>query len=198
MKITDYAILFMTILLSLCFIYEFKDNIAFRNAIYGEEVNRAVDNAVVKALEQGYISGSKKTIGFEMQKVSNTFIETASYLLYGNANDYSKVIIESKIISFILVDNDGYYSYSNGKWSEKNIFSSDLHERKVYEIEERIQQDMDNEIYRVLFPKNSGEIFAQTISDYSLLVVYETAAYEYDGNRYANCILSGAAVKNAS
>ena len=52
MKITDYAILFMTILLSLCFIYEFKDNIAFRNAIYGEEVNRAVDNAVVKALEQ--------------------------------------------------------------------------------------------------------------------------------------------------
>ena len=164
MKITDYAILFMIILLSLCFIYEFKDNIAFRNAIYGEEVNRAVDNAVVKALEQGYISGSKKTIGFEMQKVSNTFIETASYLLYGNVNDYSNVIIESRIVSFILVDNDGYYSYSNGKWSEKNIFSSDLHERKVYEIEERIQQDMDNEIYRVLFPKNSGEIFAQTIS----------------------------------
>ena len=42
---------------------------------------------------------------------------------------------------------------------------------------------------------NSGEIFAQTISDYSLLVVYETQRIVYDEVIYSGCILSGAAIK---
>lgn len=44
MKITDYAILFLGIILSFCVIYEFKDQMAFKKIICDEEINKAVDN----------------------------------------------------------------------------------------------------------------------------------------------------------
>lgn len=54
MKITDYAILFLGIILSFCVIYEFKDQMAFKKIICDEEINKAVDNSVVMALKSGY------------------------------------------------------------------------------------------------------------------------------------------------
>ncbi|MCI5603612.1 MAG: hypothetical protein SOV90_04915 [Lachnospiraceae bacterium] len=191
MKITDYAILFLGIILSFCIIYEFKDQMAFKKIICDEEINKAVDNSVVMALKSGYTKDIDNKCEIDLEITKNVLRKSLSEMLYGDIKEYHK----DGIIACILVDGDGYYTLINNKWSDKNIFGSSSHSGKVQEIEEVLEEKLDNYIYRILLPENSGEIFAQTISDYSLLVVYETQRIVYDDVIYSGCILSGAAIK---
>lgn len=191
MKITDYAILFLGIILSFCIIYEFKDQMAFKKIICDEEINKVVDNSVVMALKSGYTKDIDNKCEIDLEITKNVLRKSLSEMLYGDIKEYHK----DGIIACILVDGDGYYTLINNKWSDKNIFGSSSHSGKVQEIEEVLEEKLDNYIYRILLPENSGEIFAQTISDYSLLVVYETQRIVYDDVIYSGCILSGAAIK---
>ena len=191
MKITDYAILFLGIILSFCIIYEFKDQMAFKKIICDEEINKAVDNSVVMALKSGYTKDIDNKCEIDLEITKNVLRKSLSEMLYGDIKEYHK----DGIIACILVDGEGYYTLINNKWSDKNIFGSSSHSGKVQEIEEVLEEKLDNYIYRILLPENSGEIFAQTISDYSLLVVYETQRIVYDDVIYSGCILSGAAIK---
>lgn len=195
MKITDYAILFLGIILSFCVIYEFKDQMAFKKIICDEEINKAVDNSVVMALKSGYTKDIDNKCEIDLEITKNILKKTLAELLYGDIKEYNKDRITNRIIACIVVDEDGYYTLTNNKWSDKNIFGSSSHSGKVQEIEEVLEERLDNYIYRILLPENSGEIFAQTISDYSLLVVYETQRMVYDDVIYSGCILSGVAIK---
>lgn len=195
MKITDFSILFLVIMLSLCTIYEFKDQMTFNKSISDEEINKIVDNSVVKALDCGYVDdiGDEKII--DLDTVWIVLKNTISNLLYGNISEYYTSKVNDNIVACILIEKNGYYTLIDEKWSDKNIFSSSSHNGKVQEIEDVLEEKMDNYIYRILLPKNSGEIFAQTVSDYSILLVYKTQEFEYDKVRYSGCILSGAAIK---
>lgn len=197
MKITDYCILFLIILLSFVTIYEFKDKMEFSYSLYGEEVNGIVDNATVEALKSGISSDNSKESFVNLESVFDTFIQTTAYLMTGNNYEELRNRINDKVKIMLVVDKDGYYLHKDGIWKEKVYFSDSIHENHVKEIEICIENEMIEDEYKILFPKNNGEISSQTISDFSLIVVFETRQYVYDGERYSNCILSGAKVKNS-
>lgn len=199
MKITDYANIFMIIFLAFFTISNFKDKMNFNYLMKTEEINKLMDNSVVSALENT-VHEENGNLSFDLQKISNNFFETLVFFLTGNeygGESEIRYYLEDNIMAFILIENNGYYLYESGSWSGKTLFSEDSHENKVDEIEKIINERISRLPYRVNFPKNSGEIDSQTISDYSLLVLYKTNEYNYSGKTYADIIIAGAKVKLA-
>lgn len=195
MKITDYAILFMTIISSFVVVYFLKDSILFQTIVYNEEFNRIVDNTTVNALDKGY-TGINNTQGkINADIVVESFIKDMCYMMYGIDSKCNRNKITENIVSFIIINEDGYYVYEDGVLSEKLFFQNILHEKRVAEIENIIKERIYRYNYKIVFPKNNGEHNSQTIKLNSILVIYRTNISSFFGNTYAECIISGAAIK---
>ena len=125
MKITDYAILFMTIIFSFIVIYFLKDSILFQKIIYSEEINRVVDNTTVKALNDGYKGFIGNDDNIDVDLVIESFLRNMSYITYGVDSNYNRNRITDCIVCLIIIMEDGYYIYEDGilgkKLSFKNI-----------------------------------------------------------------------------
>lgn len=197
MKITDYAILFMSILLSFSVVYILKDEMNYKYLTHGEMLNTTIDNVVVTALEEG-TEIKNGSIKYNQDKISATFFRMAEFIMTGNINNGSSknyYMFEENVIAFLLIENDGYYLYEDGGWKDKVLFESEKHEDKVLTVEKILNQKVSQLPYRVYLPQNMGEINSQTVSDYSLLVLFKTNEYNYLGNSYIDCIISGAKLK---
>ena len=75
-----------------------------------------------------------------LEITKNVLKKTLAELLYGDIKEYNKDRITNRIIACIVVDEDGYYTLTNNKWSDKNIFGSSSHSGKVQEIEEVLEE----------------------------------------------------------
>lgn len=196
MKITDYAILFMTIISSFIVIYFLKDSILFQKIIYSEEINRMVDNTTVDALDEGYKGNNGTEEKIDADIVIERFLKNMSYIMYGLDSKYNRDKVAGNIVCLIIIVEDGYYTYEEGKISEKFLFNDILHEKRVEEIEKEIEERISEYDYKIMFPKNNGEHNSQTIHANSLLVVYRTNITSFLGEKYAECIISGATIKS--
>lgn len=200
MKITDYALVFMTILLSFYVVYLFKDGMNFNYLTHGEMLNSTIDNVVVAAMEEG-TDIENGNIKYNPEKISDTFFNMAEFIMTGNINSINSSNcygLERNVLAFLLIENDGYYLYEEGEWEKKVIFETEEHEEKVLIIEDVLNEKINQLPYRVYLPKNGGEINSQTVSDYSLLVLFKTDEYNYLGEKYIDCIISGAKIKNSN
>lgn len=197
MKITDYAILFMMIISSFVVVYFLKDSILFQTIIYNEEINRMVDNTTVNALGKGYKGINNVQEKIDVEVVVESFFEDMSYMMYGMDSKSNRNKISNNIVCLIVIDEDGYYVYKDGALDEKNFFVDVLHEKRVAEVEKVIKDSIEKFDYKIVFPKNDGEHNSQTIKLNSLLVIYRTNIASFFGETYAECIISGAAIKLA-
>ena len=102
----------------------------------------------------------------------DNIINEAAIGILGNIDDYTKSIIESRIMFLIYLDRDGYYCYQNGKWTDKIKYNSDVHSMIVEQISMKINSMVGNR-YKALIPYNEGEDYKNTIEKYSCLVFYE-------------------------
>lgn len=196
MKITDYAILFMTIIFSFIVIYFLKDSILFQKIIYSEEINRVVDNTTVKALNDGYKGFIGNDDNIDVDLVIESFLRNMSYITYGVDSNYNRNRITDCIVCLIIIMEDGYYIYEDGILGKKLSFKNMEHEKKVMELEDVIEKSVHKHNYKIIFPKNNGENNSQTINSNSLLVIYKTNTADFFGNIYAECIISGATIKS--
>lgn len=114
MKLTDYAILFVILILPFCFILDITTR-STEEAIYKKtEINRildtAVDDSATDLLERGLLS--KKGI-INKEKAVETFFNS----LYLNLNIFEDEIqkkrIEGYVPCIVVVDYDGYYLMNN-------------------------------------------------------------------------------------
>lgn len=196
MKITDYVILFLFIILSFISVYNIKDNMAFQSIIHNEEMNRIIDNTTVYAFEKGYTENNNDKELINNQIVVETFISRLCQLLWGVDSEENKDELWDRILCMLIINEDGYYLCDKEGIGDKILFENIIHESKVYEIENVIEKCIREYDYNVYLPKNYGEKNSQTISDNSFLVVYRTQITSYFGEDYAECIMSGAAIKS--
>lgn len=204
MKITDWVILFLAVLEAFLAVFELKDKMIFNSTFYQEELNKIMDNVTEEALKKGYTGDIQVHFeGLSVNKpvlderlIVDTFMSKLSIMLYDIDNEMSRAEIWKNIAGMIIIDHDRYMvcdsSYS-GEWLP---FDSSIHENKAIKIQEILEINLEKSNYHIALPVNDGEYYSQTISDYSILVVYVMDEYHYAGNQYGGCILSGAAIKN--
>ncbi len=205
MKITDYAIISAVIMLSFFSIYFVEDDIAFNNVICYGEMNKIIDNITISSLDKGYTSDIGKECVIDREIVAETFLKNVSLMLYGYDNEYSRGIVERKIMCMFIVDGNQYYLYKGKKHWEEIEFKYAEHEKRVDELEKIVQEEIENKTknfgYRIMFPKNQGEHNRQTIRNYSFIVIYDGGADEctglstYVGQKVHELILSGAVIR---
>lgn len=195
MKITDYAILFLTLLFSWTSVYGLYDKAAFQNAKTCEELNQILDNVTTEALQNGYVGDKGKTPVINQNQIVDSFITNLSLMLYGIDGEQEQAKIWENIVCMIMIQGEEYYLCKNGEISEPFLLTGMEHEEKVRALEQVILQEMKECKYKITFPANSGEKNSQTISDYAVLTVYVTNRYSFAGEEYAGCVLSGAAIK---
>ena len=85
MKITDYAILFLGIILSFCVIYEFKDQMAFKKIICDEEINNSANYPMSVSYSISWAWSVKKTDG-TIQNYSEVDLDYYNRVLLGNSS----------------------------------------------------------------------------------------------------------------
>lgn len=200
MKITDYAILFLAVVGVFLGMGVMKDRVSFQNCVFEEELNRTMDNVAISALMQGYtgdLHPDRSTCIpiLDEKKIADVFVSEMAFALYGTDNAKSRQRVWMHISVMVVVKADRYILCTEQQTEEWVTFSSVLHEKKVREIEEIIEKHLNNRNNRISFPAGYSEHYSQTLSDYSLLVVYETEKYSIGGDRIHSCILSGASIK---
>ncbi len=197
MKITDYGILFMCILLCFLSVAKVKDNMLFKYLQYTEEINNISDQSITYSLENSYEKSECVVENIDREFIIDNYVKNMSILKFGRRDSKYEKSVRENIVLCILCRGDSYELYRDGIWSEKIIYRSELHEQRVMQIEKEIEDFFDEQSYnrKILLPKNDGENGSQTVSENSVLLLFECNEYRLDGNWYSECILSGAAIK---
>lgn len=177
MKITDYSIIFATILVCLISIITLKSNVAYEYMYINNRYNVIVDNAIEDALRAAYESVDKagKPI-VNLRTAYEFFMNEISVMLDGNS--MFQEYYEDRIKLMVYTADSGYYYRDNkNSWSEMIYYEekeNTPHSQKVNELIEFVKQK-----YEIVLnvPYNEGESYINTITDFTLIAIYE----DYDG-----------------
>lgn len=192
MKLTDYCILFATILFGLFVINDLKIKMINENQMGQIMLNNNMDEIVVDGLNAGFIGIEKdngKKVNLDM--VASQIFQEMSILFFGK-NDMRNMV-EKYVKTMIYIDDDGYFLYKDGKWLEKQEFAYNMsHSDKIEEIS-IIIEEATKEV--ALLAYNDGESYKNTIDDNTLIIVY--CGYNFMTNEftYKNTYLSAACIK---
>lgn len=144
-----------------------------KELIHNQQINLIMDEVVVDSLNIAFYDTDSEGIPVvDRDELMNNIINEASIGILGNIDEYTKSIIESRIMFLIYMDRDGYYCYQNGNWTDKIKYNSDVHSMVVEQISMKINSMVGNR-YKALIPYNGGEDYKNTIEKYSCLVFYE-------------------------
>ncbi len=197
MKTTDFSIIFCIVFIAFYLSYNIGNRVSESVIFTATELNKVMDEIVVDAMEEG--SGGVDGNLFpriDKDKMIREFMRETSLLLEETEIRQYIPLFVKKII---YVEKNGYYVYSEGRWSSKILFETEEHEEKVKVIvrslSRAVNMGTETEKYRINIPAESGEAYSQTISEYSFLVLCEDVALQMNGNGYSRYFLSGAALK---
>ncbi len=191
MKLTDFCILFGMILIGLFISNDLKLKMVHETMISELILDKNMDEIVVDGLDVGFVGvDAEDNVVVDLNVVSKHIFEEMSILFYGKNN--MREMVEKYIKGLIFVDQNGYYIYDAGQWSEKQIFDSELsHSDKVEQIS-KIIEERTGEI--PLLSYNDGESYKNTIDDNTLIIVYCGYNFKTCEFVYKNCYLSAACI----
>ena len=197
MKATDFSIIFCIVFMAFYMSYNIGNRVSESVIFTTAELNKIMDEIVVDAMEEGYggIDGNLFP-RIDKDKMIREFMRESSLLL---EETEIRQYIPSIVKKIIYVEKNGYFVYSEGRWSSKILFETEEHEEKVKIIVRSLSRAVNNGTesgkYKINIPANSGESYSQTISEYSFLVLCEDFTLQMNGNGYSRYFLSGAALK---
>ncbi len=197
MKATDFSIIFCIVFMAFYMSYNIGNRVSESVIFTTAELNKVMDEIVVDAMEEGYggVDGNLFP-RIDRDKMIREFMRESSLLL---EETEIREYIPSYVKKIIYVEKNGYFVYSEGRWSSKILFETEEHEEKVKVIVRSLSKAVNNgtesEKYKINIPANSGESYSQTISEYSFLVLCVDFTLQMNGNGYNRYFLSGAALK---
>ncbi len=197
MKVTDFSIVFVSVFIVFYLVYSMGNRALEMAAFSSTELNAVMDEITADALEEGYKDvDDNLNPRVDREALIQSFMRESGLLFEErNMENYIPAFVKK----IIYVQNNGYYVYSEGRWSSKILFGSEIHEEQVKMIvrsfTRAVNNGLDAGIYEINIPINSGESFSQTISEYSFLVLCEDSVFSMNGNEYCRYFLSGAALK---
>jgi len=168
MKLIDYSIVFGLILMAFFTINDVKIKALNENQMNQIILNNNMDEIVVDGLNAGFL-GLKENGEYEvdLKIMSNTIFEEMSLLFYESID--MKSLVWEYINVLLYVEDDGYYTFADGVWSEKEYFETESHSEKV-EIISNIIDESTKGMYLPAY--NDGENYKNTIDDNTLIIVY--------------------------
>ncbi len=175
MKATDFSIIFCIVFMAFYMSYNIGNRVSESVIFTTAELNKIMDEIVVDAMEEGYggIDGNLFP-RIDKDKMIREFMRESSLLL---EETEIRQYIPSIVKKIIYVEKNGYFVYSEGRWSSKILFETEEHEEKVKIIVRSLSRAVNNGTesgkYKINIPANSGESYSQTISEYSFLVLCE-------------------------
>lgn len=197
MKITDLAIVFSLILIvsiSVLYLEDEKADDYIKDMVMK---NNTIDNIIIGSLNAGYEDnvGGKPIINRE---------SAVNYLK--NALDIMKVEMNMKLSDIkiiIFTDEDGFYidNITNVGENNKIVYPAEInHQKKVEMIVNEMEKVISNKDYGINttinmdIPFNDGEDWKQTISAYSMLILYAGKKEHILNNDYFEFFVSGAKI----
>lgn len=190
MKLTDYCILFGVMLMGIFVVNDVRINMLFETQMTKLQLNKNMDEIVVDGLTMGLIESEYNVRNIDLNNISDFIFSEMSVLFYGKKGMRS--LLEHNIKSMIYVGKDGYYVYSNGNWSDIDLFDEPEHGSVIEEISDVIKEKTGKE---VLLSYNDGESYANTIEPNSLIVIYDGIEGVYGSVSYDKCFISAAKIK---
>lgn len=168
MKLIDYSIVFGLILMAFFTINDVKIKALNENQMNQIILNNNMDEIVVDGLNAGFL-GLKENGEYEvdLKIMSNTIFEEMSLLFYESID--MKSLVWEYINVLLYVEDDGYYTFADGVWSEKEYFETESHSEKV-EIISNLIDESTKGMYLPAY--NDGETYKNTIDDNTLIIVY--------------------------
>ncbi|MBP3338208.1 MAG: hypothetical protein J6L69_02240 [Lachnospiraceae bacterium] len=168
MKLIDYSIVFGLILMAFFTINDVKIKALNENQMNQIILNNNMDEIVVDGLNAGFL-GLKENGEYEvdLKIMSNTIFEEMSLLFYESID--MKSLVWEYINVLLYVEDDGYYTFVDGVWSEKEYFETESHSEKV-EIISNLIDESTKGMYLPAY--NDGETYKNTIDDNTLIIVY--------------------------
>lgn len=197
MKATDFSIIFCIIFMAFYMTYNIGNQVSESVIFTAMELNKIMDEIVVDAMKEGYRGVDENLFPqFDKNRMIQEFMRESSLLL--EEMDI-KQYIPYYVKKIIYVEENGYFVFSEGRWSNKILFNSEEHEEKIKTIVRSLSKTVNNgvgpEKYKINIPMNNGEAYSQTISEYSFLVLCEDITFQIKRKEYNRYFLSGAALK---
>lgn len=165
--------------LCLFLVINLRSNILYEEMFMNSRYNVIMDNGVENALKMAYekvgING-KPIVNKEV--MSEYLLDEISIMFDGVKNFRDYYGEEIKVLIYTEEDGFYYYDIKNG-WSEIIAFSdgeNTEHSKKVFELLKYVE---DNYKVTLTIPLNDGELFLNTVDDYSLIAVYRTYENAY-------------------
>ena len=152
---------------------------ASKELIHNQQINLIMDEVVVDSLNVSFYDTDNNGIPLvDKGELKENIVSEAAIGLFGSIDEASKSVIESRIMFLIYLDDDGYYCYRNGKWTDEIKYDSDIHSVVVEQVSNKINSIVGNK-YKALIPYNDGEDYKNSIDKYSCLVFYEQFSKYY-------------------
>ena len=192
MKLTDYCILFGVILMSLFVYNELKLQAVNETQVSQMLLNINMDEIVVDGLNAGFVGvnamGDKLV---DLNAASECIFKEMSVLLYGK-NDMQSMA-QKYVKALIYVEENGYYIYENGVWSEKISFNEESTHSERVEIVSKLIEEKVGAVSLIAY--NDGESYKNTIGDNTLIIAYLGYNFMTSECTYTNSYLSAASIK---
>lgn len=193
MKLTDFAIIFSILLLTVIVTIEIKMNMMVEVNNHKFTLNNIVDQAVTDSLAKNYkeIDNSGKPI-ININSIFNDFMDEVNYILYGTHENMS--IQEANIPVFIVCDTEGYWIHTD-KWTKKKKYFSNNHTERISQLSKDMIKVVEQYGISVDIPLNDGEAWCQTFADYGAYAIYCNDSNKLMNKEYRIFSFSGAAIK---
>lgn len=192
MKLTDFCILFGTLLIGLFVINDLKIKLINETQISQMMLNKNMDEIVVDGLNAGFAGVSEDGLKkVDLDVATRQIFEEMSVLFYGKPN--MRNMVEKWVMVCVYVSEDGYYLYEDGSWTEKLVFEYEMSHSDRVEVISEIIKKATGEI--PLLSYNDGESYKNTIDDNTLIIVY--CGYDFNSCEfvYKNSYISAASIK---
>lgn len=190
MKLTDFAIVFSLVFICLIVILGYKLDYSCVHEEQRTELNNILDCAIQDSMEATFLSvDNEGKPNVNKEQLLDTFIRQVSFECYGSMNDLYLSKVRNSVEIFIYTEDDCFYEYYKGGWSDKIEFISDEHSVRVSELLKEVNAKLADRKVFLDLPVNDGENYKQTVNCYGAYSVYRM-------NNFNDYIFSGAAIKN--
>lgn len=197
MKLSGYALIFVMIVWCVFSRVSFQNGLLWKNAYGSMMYNQIMDNLIEDSLRQ--------VISFQDNQPQLDYEKLSHYLISGIQHykrDFSNGgYFENNIRFMIVTFSDGYCLWGlenciaedgSKQWTEKIFYEKGVltsREEKVNTVMQRLYEEAGVELS---IPNREGEALQNTLDDYSLIVVYQSFPYVFEGKTYQKLIFSGA------
>ncbi len=192
MKLTDFCILFGILLIGIFISNDMKLNVMNKALTSQILLNKNMDEIIVDGLNAGFTGVDENdNLNVDLEAASSRIFEELSILFYGK-NDMT-AMAKKYVKCLIYVDENGYFTYDAGCWSDKMAFSHDAtHSDKVEIVSKLIEESTDAVS---LISYNDGENYKNTIDDNTMIIVY--CGYDFMTSEfvYKKSYISAACIK---